>query len=119
MLDISLHSVIVLIKTQTQDIPDICIYITITEFLQIDSSIRSFDGSGDVKVFIENDSIHSSLKGYGGEKATQNIAGRLEGRAFDVYMRLGASEKKDPSKIKDELLKEFERGNQDREVAIN
>ena len=85
----------------------------------MDSSSNGFDGSGGIKVFIEKVSIHSLLKGYEGERATQNIAGRLEGRAFDVYMRLGASDKKDPSKIKCELLEEFERGNQDREVAIN
>ena len=28
-----------------------------------------FDGSGDVKVFVEKVAIHSALKGYDGEKA--------------------------------------------------
>ena len=63
--------------------------------------------------------IHSSLKGYENEKAAQNLAGCLEGRAFDVYMRLSDADKKDFSKIKAELFKEFERGKQDREVAIH
>ena len=85
----------------------------------MESTIKSFDGNGDVKVFIEKVCIHSSLKGYENEKAAQNLAGRLEGRAFDVYMRLSDADKKEFSKIKAELLKEFERGNQDREVAIH
>ena len=38
---ITLHSIIVLIETQC--LPDICIYSAITEFLQMDSSIKSFD----------------------------------------------------------------------------
>ena len=41
----------------------------------MDSSINGFDGSGDIKVFMEKVSIHSLLKGYEGEKAAQNIAG--------------------------------------------
>ena len=85
----------------------------------MESKIKSFDGNGDVKVFIEKVCIHSLLKGYENEKAPQNLAGRLEGRAFDVYIRLSDADKKDFSKIKAELLKEFERGNQDREVAIH
>ena len=84
----------------------------------MESKIKCFDGTGDVKVFIEKSQIHSSLKGYSGEKAAQNLASRLEGRAFDVYMRMGTEERKDPKKITGELLKEFERGKQDREAAI-
>ena len=71
-----------------------------------------------MKVFIEKVYLHSSLKGYENEKAAQNLASRLEGRAFDVYMRLSDQEKSDVSAIKAELLREFERGNQDRKVAI-
>ncbi len=51
--------------------------------------------------------------------AAYNLASRLEGRAFDVYLRLSETDKKDPSKINSELLKEFERGNEDRELAIH
>ena len=64
---ITLHSIIVLIETQC--LPDICIYSAITEFLQMDSSIKSFDGSGYSKIFIEKVSIRSTLKGYEVEKA--------------------------------------------------
>ena len=71
-----------------------------------------------MNVFVEKVSLHSSLKGYDGEKAAQNLASKLEGRAFDVYMRLPTADKKDASKIKSELLKEFESGNVDREAAI-
>jgi len=85
----------------------------------MDSKIKSFDGTGNVKVFLENVSIHSSLKGYEDEKCAENIASRLEGRAFDVYMRLGNEDKKNPDKVKEELLNEFERRKQDRELAIH
>ena len=71
-----------------------------------------------MKFFIEKVSIHSSLKGYDGEKAGQNIAIKLEGRAFDFYMRLQCDDKKDPGKVKFEFLKEFEKGKQNREEAI-
>ena len=79
---------------------------------------KTFDGTGDVKAFIEKVSIHSALKGYDGEKAAQNLASKLEGRAFDVYMRLSAADKKKAEKIQSELMKEFECGNLDRETAI-
>ena len=85
----------------------------------MESKIKNFDGSADVKVFLEKITLHSSLKGYQDEKAAQNLASRLEGRAFDVYMRLSQDDKKDVEKIKSELLKEFEKGNQDREMAIH
>ena len=79
--------------------------------------MKCFEGSGDVNVFVEV-SIHSSLKGYDGENAAQNLASRLEGRAFDVYMRLSSDDRKNPDKIKSELFKESEKGKQDREEAI-
>ena len=63
--------------------------------------------------------MHSALKGFEGEKAAQNLASRLEGRASDVYLRLSEADKKDPDKSKDKLMKEFELGNQDREIAIH
>ena len=84
----------------------------------MDTKIKSFDGTGDVKVFLEKVSLHSALKSYDGEKAAQNLASKLDGRAFDVYMRLSAADKKKADKISTELLREFEKGNQDREAAI-
>ena len=62
--------------------------------------------------------LHLSLKGYSGEKCAQDLTSRLEGRAFDIYMRLSDEDKKDVSTIKAQLLKEFERRRQDREEAI-
>ena len=52
-------------------------------------------------------------------KRPHNLESRLEGHTFDVYMRLSQDDKKDVEKIKSELLKEFEKGNQDREIAIH
>ena len=84
----------------------------------MDAKVKCFDGTGDVNAFLEKVSLHSSLKGYDGEKAAQNLASKLEGRAFDVYMRLSTADRKKVDKIQSELLKEFERGNLDRETAI-
>ena len=112
------HSVTVLSKVNQTRYSIIVTYITVTEFNEMDSKLKSYDGTGDVKVFLEKVSLHSSLKGYNGEKAAQNLASRLEGRAFDVYMRLPAADKKSVEKIHAELLKEFEHGNQNREAAI-
>ena len=84
----------------------------------MDSKVKCFDGFGDVKVFIEKVSIHSSCKGYDGEKATQNLASRLKGRGVDVYMWLSSDDHKNPDKMKSEFLKKVEKGKQEREEAI-
>ena len=49
--------------------------------------VKCFDGTGNVNVFLEKVSLHSLFKEYDGEKAAQNLASKLEGGAFDVYMR--------------------------------
>ena len=85
----------------------------------MDSKLCHFGCNCDVKVFIKKFALHSALKGYEDEKAAQNLASRLEGRAFDVYMRLSATDKKDVDKVQTELMKEFELGNQDREMAMH
>ena len=77
----------------------------------------TFDGTGDVQVFLTKVEIQNSLKGYTGESLAQAIASRLEGPAFDVYLRMSSDDRKDASKIKAELLKEFERGKRNREGA--
>ena len=84
----------------------------------MDSKLRNFYGNGDLKVFIEKTALHSALKGYEDEKTAQNLASRLEGRAFDVYMRLSATDKKDVDKVQTEFMNEFELSNQDREMAM-
>ena len=71
----------------------------------MESKIKCFDGTGDIKVFIEKSQIHSSLKGYSGEKAAQNLASRLEGRAFDVYMHMDTEERKDPKRLRENYSK--------------
>ena len=84
----------------------------------MESKTKCFDGSGDIKAFLEKVKLQSALKGYEDEKAAQYLASRLEGQAFDVYMRLSDGDKKETKKITEELLKEFEAGNQNREMAI-
>ena len=77
-----------------------------------------FDGNGDIKEFITKVKLFSSLKGYSGEKSAQYLASKLDGRAFNVYLRLREEEQKNVDKIKEELLKEFERGQLNREEAL-
>ncbi len=84
----------------------------------MESKIKCFDGSDDIKAFLEKIKLQSALKGYENEKAAQYLASRLEGRAFDVYMRLSNDDKKETEKITEELLKEFEAGHQNRDLAI-
>ena len=85
----------------------------------MESKIKFFDGSGYIKAFLEKVKLQSALKGYEGEKAAQYLASRLEGQAFDVYIRLSVGDKEKTKKITEELLKEFEAGNQNRELAID
>ena len=84
----------------------------------MENKIKVFNGEGNVKEFLTKVELHSALNGYSGEKSAQNLASRLEGPAFDVYIRLATEDKNDFDKIKAELLKEFERGQVDREGAI-
>ena len=69
------------------------------------SKIQPFD----VKIFVEKVKLYASLKDYDDEKHAQLLASYLNAPAFDVYMRLSADEKEVPSKIEEELLKDFER----------
>ena len=84
----------------------------------MENKIKVFNGEGNVKEFIVKVELHSSLKGYTGEKCAQDLASRLDGPAFDVYMRLSTEDRKKVDKIKEELLKEFEKGQLNREEAI-
>ena len=48
----------------------------------MESKIKCFDGTGDVKVFIEKSQIHSSLKGYSGEKAASEPGKQVRGKGI-------------------------------------
>ena len=68
--------------------------ITVTEINMepSKSSILCFTGNADVQAFLTKVEIHAALKGYTGEKLAQALASKLEGPAFDVYLRLAAAE---------------------------
>ena len=66
-----------------------------------------YDGTGDLEKFIVKCNLNCSLKGHRALKSAQFLGSCLEGRAFDVFMRLCEDDKKIPIKIKEELLKEF------------
>ena len=83
------------------------------------SKCAEFDGKGDVNVFLTKVELVASIKGHTDEKKAQFVASKLSGPAFDVYMRLNDDDKKDFDKIKEQLKKEFERGQLNREEAIH
>ena len=77
-----------------------------------------YDGNSDVRMFITKVELEASLKNHADEKKAQYVASRLVGPAMGVYLRMTAEDKKDVEKIKTELLKEFERGQLNRDEAI-
>ena len=79
---------------------------------------KVYDGSTDVKTFLSKIEIEASLKEYDGEKSAKYLASKLIGPAFYVYQRLSDDHKKDFDKVKEELSKEFERGQLNREEAL-
>ena len=79
---------------------------------------KVYDGTYDVRKFVAKVELEASLKNHADEKKAQYIASKLVGHAMDVYLRMSAEDQKDPDKVKAELLKEFERGQLNREEAI-
>ena len=70
-----------------------------------------FSGQGSIEQFLQKVDIHCALKGYDNEeKKAQALASKLNGVAFEVYMRLSNNEKKNYSTLKEELRKEFKKG---------
>lgn len=78
-----------------------------------------FNGTGDVQSFVEKVELMAALKDHKDAVKATFIASRLTGTAFDVYRRMSAEDKKDPEKIKTNLLKEFCREERNREEALN
>lgn len=80
--------------------------------------LKIYDGTYDVRKFIAKAELEAALKNHADEKKAQYIASKLVGPAMDVYLRMSAADQKDPELVKAELLKEFERGQLNREEAI-
>ena len=81
--------------------------------------LSTFTGEQDVDEFLEKVSLHVSLKGYVCDKKAQFLASKLSQGAFQVYRRMSADDKKDFTKLTDELRKEYKRGSRDREAALD
>ena len=79
---------------------------------------KVYDGTHDVRKFVAKVELEASLKNHADEKKAQYIASKLVGHAMDVYLRMSTEDQKDPEKVKTELLKEYERGQLNREEAI-
>ena len=85
----------------------------------MDKSER-FSGSGNIEQFLQKVDVHVALKGYDTEeKKAQCLASKLNGAAFDVYMRLPTDEKKVYETVQEELRKEFKKGTTNRESALH
>ena len=82
------------------------------------NKLECFDGTGDDKRFITRIHLEASLKGYEDAKNAQYLGSKLLGLALDVYMQLIDEEKTRFNIIRDELFKEFERGQLNREDAL-
>lgn len=94
-------------------------YSLISVTMESQKKIKVYDGSTNVKEFITICELECAVKGYDADDKKANyLASKLTGPAFDVYMRLTDDEKKVFETIKKELSKEFEKGNLDREEAI-
>ena len=79
---------------------------------------KTFNRTGNVKEFLTKVELQSQLKGYAGKKAAQHIVSRLEGPAFKVYLCLSDDHRKDTKQVRKELSKEFERGQLNRNEAL-
>ena len=79
---------------------------------------KIYDGASDVRKSVAKVELEAALKNHVDEKKAQYMASKLVGPAMDVYLRMSAEDQKDPEKVKAELLKEFERGQLNREEAI-
>ena len=77
-----------------------------------------YDGTTDVEKFVVRIELEAALKNHQDEKKAQFLASKLLGPAMEAYLRLSAEDKKDFDKIKDELYKEFLKGQLDREEAV-
>ena len=59
---------------------------------------KVYDGSTDVRKFVERVELEASLKNHADEKKAQYIASKLVGHAMDVYLRISDADQKDPDK---------------------
>ena len=78
--------------------------------MEAKNSYKHYDGTTDVRKFITKVELEASLKNHEGEKKAQYMAS---------MWRMPDDEKQDPAKVKGELLKEFERGQLNREEIQN
>ena len=81
--------------------------------------VETFNGKGDVNVFLVKVDLYNKLKKYEDEEAAVSLASRLQEPAFNVYLRMSEADRKDINKIKTELKKQYQVGNRDREEALH
>ena len=71
-----------------------------------------------MRAFLTKVELEAALKGHEDEKKAQFAASKLYGPAFDVYTRLADDKKKVYDEVKAQILKEFKKGQLNREEAI-
>ena len=68
--------------------------------------------------FVSRVEIHGKMKGYTDEKLSYCLAEKLQGAAFNVFLRMSDDDQKDLKKLKTELFKEFKKEERNREEAV-
>ena len=87
--------------------------------VEAQKKLKVYDGSTNVKEFITICELECAVKGYDADyKKANYLSSKLTGPAFDVYMRLEDDDKKKFDTLTQELKREFEKGNLDREEAL-
>ena len=71
------------------------------------SAPTAFGGSGDLLAFLDRINIWKELKNFQGQKKALALASRLEGPAFDNYLRLSEDEKNSVDAFVKSLEREF------------
>ena len=60
----------------------------------MDGKAHVFNSMADITEFINNVELYSALQEYEDKKHAQNLASKLEGPAFDEYLRLDQDDRK-------------------------
>ena len=81
-------------------------------------SAPSFDGQGDINLFLLKMKFWCSAKGYTDKKQAHAMASKLTGAAFLVVARMQEKDQDSPEAIRKALKAEFDKSVLDRETAV-
>ena len=81
-------------------------------------SAPSFDGQGDINLWLLKMKFWCSTKGYADKKEAHALASKLTGAAFLVVARMPEKDQDNPDEIRKTLRAEFDKSVLDRETAV-